>query len=454
MFKNNTTIREAERYSSITVLDEFQMAKPRQKLPNGKMKNTKMFPPFTMFYINKTDALQPVTIILERIFIIGSSPLALSSTEELCTKRLFSFPNMFHVSEDDDDDYSPNVVNMAPIAWGHLDMARRKRMSLNSVVNTILARLDRIDRKSKKVFLSNNLSYSYDKMLLCVDTASFSLQNHFMSRKGVKNMQNFFTVESLTSAKACLDYFQNTNEKLRKDGYVIILGQNLHALAMINSLIEVGTPAKSILLVTIDEDNSNKEELFEDDSIRDKVIHQLKSIGVRIKTYVLVDFKKDSKRNVINTIIFSKNEELVEASCLMLINCNKPAINENLMKVLDEADLVLLDDKVIINDKFETNDQNILAMGSGTRFDKISAAKLNIAIGDNINNIIFKTHIVDQLLLQTNLNIQHEENDQKKINNCFSTHLERHLPGGYTYLFLSNQENVSKLKCLQTSSKV
>merc|ERR1712012_1486543 len=115
-------------------------------------------------------------------------------------------------------------------------------MSLNSVVNTILARLDRIDRKSKKVFLSNNLSYSYDKMLLCVDTASFSLQNHFMSRKGVKNMQNFFTVESLTSAKACLDYFQNTNEKLRKDGYVIILSQNLHALAMINSLIEVGTP--------------------------------------------------------------------------------------------------------------------------------------------------------------------------------------------------------------------
>ena len=238
MFKTNSNIREAERYSSITVLDEFQMAKPRQKFPNGKIKNCKMSPPFTLFYINITDALQPVTTNLEKIFIIGSSPLALSFNEELCTKRLCSFPNMFHVSEDDDIDFSPNVVNMTPTAWGHLDMARRKRMSLNSVVNTVLAKLAKIDRDNKKIYLNNNLSYSYDKMLLCVDTASYSLQNHFMSRKGVKKMKNFFTVESLTSAKTCLDYIQNTNEKFRKDGYVIILGQNLHALAMINSLIK------------------------------------------------------------------------------------------------------------------------------------------------------------------------------------------------------------------------
>ena len=110
-------------------------------------------------------------------------------------------------------------------------------------------RLLKLDRDRKKILLNDKTSYSYDKIILCIEKASYMLQNHFVSRKGIQKMKNYFTVESLSSGKRCLDWFQSSCEKFHKDGYIIILGLNLHSLAIVNSLIETGAPAKNILIV-------------------------------------------------------------------------------------------------------------------------------------------------------------------------------------------------------------
>ena len=137
VFKVKSNSREAERYSAITVLDEFQMAKPRQKLSNTSRNLTmldtagKIQPPFTLFYLNKADSMLPVRVHLERIFIIGSGPMALSAAEEMSTCRLQSFPNLFLVTEDEETDFSPNVVNSAttPYTLSSTSSSRNPRRS-------------------------------------------------------------------------------------------------------------------------------------------------------------------------------------------------------------------------------------------------------------------------------------------------------------------------------------
>ena len=96
---------------------------------------------------------------------------------------------------------------------------------------------------------------------------------------------------------------------------------------------------------------------------------------------------------------------------------------------------------------------NILAMGSGTKFDKVSAARLN---NEDINYINFNNQILEKLLDPNIMNVYQENDDNsnsKKIKSYFRNHVERHLPGGFTYLCLNNQDGVSKLKCLHTTTK-
>ena len=107
IFDNDTSFnpkKEAQRYSQITVLDELTMAKPRHKvhaqtgaktISQSSKAATNLQPPFTLFYVSRPDALLPMKINNEKIFIVGSSPLAFSTTEELCTQRLQETPIMY-----------------------------------------------------------------------------------------------------------------------------------------------------------------------------------------------------------------------------------------------------------------------------------------------------------------------------------------------------------------------
>ena len=454
VFRRSCRSREKERYTAITALDELLVARPRHRLLPLPLS---LQPPFTMFYINQTDALQPLTVHHEKIVIIGSSPLALATAEFFASKRLHTFPNLFLVTEDDlDTDYSPNVVNLCPPAWGQIEMGRRSRLSLQSVVNIIVGRLTHIDRQKQRLGVNGGpSSVSYDKIILCLEKSSYSLDNTFVTRKGITKMNNFFTLESLSSGKRCLEYFQTSVDNMSKDGYIILLGHNLHSIATINSLIELGAPAKCFLLVRTDEDSP--EHILADKTLETKILSQLKVLGVRVKSYNLIDFKKVSKKNLIETVIFSKNDELVEASCLMLINCNSPCVNQQLLDVVCEADLVVLDDFLVVNSRMETNDPNILSGGSGTRLDRISGLRLRgrtRARNPHEEGMLLAKILFNQLVsVSDKAPVSEDDNSFKSVK--FSHHVELQLPGCLCYLSLSNGADLtnSQQKHIRSSSE-
>ena len=161
------------------------------------------------------------------------------------------------------------------------------------------------------------------------------------------------------------------------------------------------------------------------------VMQQVKTLGVRTKSYTIVDFKKENARDIITTMIFTKNEELVEAGCLMAINCSSSSINEDISKVLDDANIVMLDDNVIVNDHSETNDDDIYALGSGTSFDRISAIRSR---GIKANGAKVVKQMLKSISDFTDTDAD-DENDDSHLE-TFSTHQECHLPGGLCYLYL------------------
>ena len=450
VFRSSCRSREKERYSPITVLDELLLARPRHRLLPFPLP---LQPAFSMFFINQTDALQPLTVHHEKIVIVGSSPLALATAEMFASKRLDSFPNLFLVTEDNlETDFSPNVVNLAPPAWGQMEMGRRSRLSLQSVVNVIVGRISHIDRTHQRIVVDGGSAFSYDKIILCVEKSSYSLNNSFVTRKGINRMSNFFTLETLSAGKRCLDYFQTSVDNMTKDGYIIIIGHNLHAIATINSLIELGAPARCFLLVrTEDEGPDGGLGLGGDETFQAKIFSQLKLLGVRVKTYNLIDFKKAAKKNLIETVIFSKNDDLVEASCLMLVNCNSPCVGQHLLDVVTEADLVVLEEAVVVNSRQETNDPNILSSGSGTRLDRISGLRGRTRRNPQEEGMFLARMLFNQLVSTTTA-LAEDDSSCRSVK--FPSHVELQLPGGLCYLSLTNHGDVlSSEKCLRSSSE-
>ena len=79
-----------------------------------------------------------------------------------------------------------------------------------------------------------------------------------------------------------------------------------------------------------------------DAAIRNRLLNCLRVLGVRGKAYSLVDIKREKARGLVQAVIFSKGEELVEAACMLLINCTNPCLAPRVARVLDRADLVYL----------------------------------------------------------------------------------------------------------------
>ena len=457
LFKRKSKSREAERYSPITVLDEFQMVKPRRriqlsgiKLPKSPSeKATKMLPPFTMFYISRVDAALKMKTINKKIIIIGSSTTTLSAAEYFATKRLHAFPNIYLLTRDDvAQDYGPNIINISPPAWGPLAVGRRSRLSLQSVVNVIIGKVTNIDRVERRIRINSEGSITYDNILLCVESCFYSMSRLCSPRKGLEAMKNYFIIDCQSAGKQCLDWVQSTGENYQKDGYIIVFGFSLHSLAVINSLIEIGAPASCILLVKTE--NQETHPFYEDGAIRNKILNQLRFLGVRVKAYTFIDFKKQPHLGIIDTIIFSKHDELIEASCIMFVNCSNPTVNPDLVDVVERADLVWLDGRLVVNNQLQTNDKNILAAGTGTRLDKISASI------QPSNQCSSPYQIGEQLAATLFENIEGSNSGTPSVENqgYFAVHRECQLPGGFTYLFLSDQILADhRQKYLTTSGK-
>ena len=377
LFRANSRCKEAARCSRLSVLEELQMASPRSRLHLSGMTcfteplaMPKIIPPFSLFTIQLAAALQPVRQDTRRVVVIGTGPAATAAIEALTRSKLVTRPNIWLVSRDEvGQDTGLNVLNMAPPLWGRGSCTKSSRLSLRSVARVVQGNISWLDRTKCRVGIKGKEGkvspLSYDILLLCLDRTHYSLG----LGRNRDPPPNYFAPDSLQEASACLRAAQSLVEGGR-EGYIIVLGLNLHALASVNSLIEAGAAPSCILLVKTEECTSvgSREAWHEDNAIRNRVLASLRLIGVRVKAYSIVDFKREKHRGTIDAVIFSKGEELVEAGCLLLVNCTNPGLDHRTARALEEADLVFLGG-LVVDSEGRTNDPRVWAGGSATRFD-------------------------------------------------------------------------------------
>ena len=330
----------------------------------------KIIPPFSLFTIQLAAALQPVRQDTRRVVVIGTGPAATAAIEALTRSKLVTRPNIWLVSRDEvGQDTGLNVLNMAPPLWGRGSCTKSSRLSLRSVARVVQGSISWLDRTKCRVGIKGKEGkvspLSYDILLLCLERTHYSLG----LGRNRDPPPNYFAPDSLQEASACLRAAQSLVEGGR-EGYIIVLGLNLHALASVNSLIEAGAAPSCILLVKTEECTSvgSREAWHEDNAIRNRVLASLRLIGVRVKAYSIVDFKREKHRGTIDAVIFSKGEELVEAGCLLLVNCTNPGLDHRTARALEEADLVFLGG-LVVDSEGRTNDPRVWAGGSATRFD-------------------------------------------------------------------------------------
>ena len=98
-------------------------------------------------------------------------------------------------------------------------------------------------------------------------------------------------------------------------------------------------------------------------------------MGVRTKNnYRLAGFNTDHDSGLIESVKFGRatanNTETIDAPCVAFVNCDGGGGGEvirEVVEMVDTADLVWLDG-LVVNERFETNDPDILAAGAGVRF--------------------------------------------------------------------------------------
>ena len=440
LFRTNSRCKEAARCSSLSVLDELRMASPRSRLhlsgmihPTETVTLPKLMPPFSLFTTDLAAALLPVRQDTRRVVVIGTGPAATAAIEALTSAKLVARPNLWLVSQDEvGREFGPNVLNMAPTLWGRGSSTKASRLSLRSVARVLQGNLSWLDREACRVGIEDKEGkvspLSYDILLICIERTHYSLG---LGRKR-ELPSNYFAPDSLEGAASCLRAAQ-TYVEAGREGYIIVLGLNLHALAVVNSLIEAGAAPSCILLVKTQEctTGGSREAWHEDTAIRNLVLASLRLIGVRVKAYSIVDLRREKQRGTIDAVIFSKGEELVEAGCLLLVNCTNPCLSPRTAKVLEDADLVYLQGGLVVNSEGRTNDSNVWAGGSATRLGRVALA------GAGGREPLLSPAQVGKRLARAVMGVDEEEGEEAER---FPIHREAQLPGGLTYLYLASGE--------------
>jgi hypothetical protein len=317
------------------------------------------------------------------------------------------------------------------------------------VAGIVVGRLAGLDRTGQVVTVEDGegraTDLPYDRLVLLLERTHYSLG--LAGGRARETAANYCVPDCLQEAARCLRWVQGCcGEARRQEGYIIVLGLNLHALAVVNSVIEAGAPPACVLLVRTAECGAagGREHWHEDGAVRNRVLNSLRVLGVRVKAYSLVDCRRDKARpGIIEAVVFSKGEELVEAACMLLVNCTRPCLAPRLARVLERADLVYLQGALVTDRGGRTSDARVVAGGGATRLGRLALAEAQgtepLRAPEQVGRQLARTVLEqgeNEGEQQGHEDEENDDDDAEEDGEIFPVHLEAELPGGLTYLFL------------------
>jgi hypothetical protein len=148
-------------------------------------------------------------------------------------------------------------------------------------------------------------------------------------------------------------------------GKVVLYGKSLQTYGCIVKVMAAGVPAGSISLVT-----PSTPACFNSSEVEAKVKAYLKGVGVNLYSgYNLARAEGNADGRLVSAMFETEAGKTVGMSCDVLACYSEPNVDLDVAKALNENALVY-DGRLVINSCFQTNDPNILAAGSLTKFSR------------------------------------------------------------------------------------
>ncbi len=212
----------------------------------------------------------------------------------------------------------------------------------NKINALIGEKIVNIDRKNKNIKSDKGTVIKYDKLVLATGSQPYIPNIEGIDKKGI------FTLRNIDDVKKIKEYLKNREN-------VLVIGGGLLGLELAYTLYEIGKQVTvSHLMETLIELQLNKE-------AAKYLEEKLKHLGIQfiMNTYATnIISKEDGKFKV-----DFKDGKIIETE-MIIVNCGiKPE------KTLAEKALLKTNKGIIINDKLQTNDEYIYALGECVEYN-------------------------------------------------------------------------------------
>lgn len=210
-------------------------------------------------------------------------------------------------------------------------------------INAVLGeKVITIDRRNKQVITDKGNNFNYDKLVVATGSEAYIPNIEGVNQKGI------FTLRNIDDVKKIKEYIKERSS-------ILVIGGGLLGLELVYTLYELGkNVVVSHLMDSLMELQLNKEAAI-------YLEEKFKQLGVQfiMNTYATnIIAEKDDKLKV-----DFKNGEIIDTE-VIIINCGiKPE------KDLAEKSELQTNKGIIVNDKLQTNDQSIYAIGECIEFN-------------------------------------------------------------------------------------
>ncbi|GJQ85053.1 hypothetical protein Trydic_g3715 [Trypoxylus dichotomus] len=245
-------------------------------------------------------------------------------------------------------------------------------LSLPTYVTVITGVMSAIDRKNKTIAV-NGTNLNYDTLILTCGK-QYQMPKRSVEKRGtmVERPNNVFIVNTETD----IDIVIKTLRELVEDdlpGSIIVYGYTLDAYCCLEAIIELGVPSSKIYFVLpprYSDDSCSHNTIFNDGDVEDAVNANIQALGIQMYVdYEFVDWNFDEKKYNITSIKFESLTRVLDVECLAAFMYEKKGISTKTFHAIVNANLIF-DGGVVIDTDCCTNDPNIYAAGTITKYSR------------------------------------------------------------------------------------
>ncbi|KAJ3084182.1 hypothetical protein HK102_000739 [Quaeritorhiza haematococci] len=348
---------------------EMCPVRPRRRVqyPNDLRDDEPVPPPFDFNLLILTSAAlyEPKITVNTRICVIGGSDVGISFLESLVYNPHLNFTNLTLISSDGflvPDDAAEMFVSHRCYTGIEL-----KQLGLEQFVNMVKASTTEFDRGEKKIWLNTGGCLLYDYLILTpgVQFHAAHVSTDFASLHGVYGVTK---AEAPQVYRAIEAFVQENDEK----ALAVVYGRHMQAYASVQALVKRNVPPKKIVLVVPRPKTPSS--CFNNPVVERKVHEMLEKLGVTVHlNYKLASW--ESEHQCITKATFkSQTDGAVPAISLqgveIFLYADEKTVDLDTFASINDSCLVF-DGRLVIDKYFRTQDPNIYAAGSISKYSSI-----------------------------------------------------------------------------------